>query len=127
VRASPKDELVIAGLAAGQSVPTVATAVGMSERNVRRKLADGEFAARVRAAKAQVVAEAVARLGAMMGAALERLAVLVDRGDDRAALGAARTVLDMGFRGRTAEEMQRQIDDLVGRVEKLTADKWRRR
>ncbi len=66
--------------------------------------------------KSEAVTQAVARLSADMGKAAAKLAALIDATDDRVALAAAKTVLEMAFKARAAEEIEKKLQDLTDRL-----------
>jgi hypothetical protein len=96
------------------SIAAAAKAVNVSERTVRRWLAEDEpFKAAVRQARADMLTHASARLAAACSAAAETLVELLDskeRGEVRVA--AARSILASAAK---AEE----LDSLASRIEEL--------
>ncbi len=85
------DDMIVGGLAAGLSQPAAARHAGVSERTVRRRLEDPEFAASVDKARVAFVERTA---GQLLGAAEQAVAALRDLVDSappavrvRAALG----------------------------------------
>lgn len=72
-RSGAADRTLIAALAAGATQAAAATAAGMSERTVRRRLTDPIFAARVSAERTDLVATVTGRLIGAATAAVQTL------------------------------------------------------
>lgn len=69
----PRDERIIASLAAGQSIEETADAVGCSRKTVSRRLADPDFKMRLREVRAQFLSDALGRLSASTTQAVQLL------------------------------------------------------
>lgn len=121
------DETLAALLASGLSVPKAAKKVRLSERTLRRRLADAEFRRLLDGLKAEAVSAAAGVLGREMAASAEELVKLRRRSkDERVRLAAAKELLGAGAKVRQLEEIERQVTGLAERVDKLTAEKGAR-
>lgn len=117
--------VLITALASGATQPNAGRAAGMSDRTVRRRLADPEFAARVAAESRQVASRAAARISALAGGAavsvLEEL--LTDPSTPphirlRAALGTLHMLPAVRDHAEL-EEMVSAIEQQLPRLEQL--------
>ncbi len=99
-----------------------AKAAGVSQRTVRRRLSDPEFAAKVEAVRSEVLRRAVAKVSAgAVSAADTLLALLRPSEGSMVRLGAARAVLDFGIRLRAEVELSdrlRVVEQHLGILEK---------
>lgn len=107
---SGADSVILSVLAAGLTAAEVAKAAGVSERTVRRRLSDPEFAAKIDVVRREVLHRAVAKVSAGAVSALDTLVALL-RPSERAMvrLGAARAVLDFGIRLRAEIELSDRL------------------
>jgi uncharacterized protein (UPF0147 family) len=62
-----RDVVLITALASGATQANAGRAAGMSDRTIRRRLADPDFATRVAAESRQVASRAAARISALAG------------------------------------------------------------
>jgi hypothetical protein len=112
------DEGLIVALAAGATAAAAAQRCGVSEKTVRRRLADPNFRAKVSAQRSELIAAAVGRLATMGNAAADELYRLVKEGEnDQVKLGACRAILGYMMSGHEHETVVRQLDELRRRVE----------
>jgi hypothetical protein len=114
------DDALVAALAAGASAAAAAAKAEVSERTVRRRLAEAAFRARVDEARAELVRQAVGKLADVGALAGETLAELVREGSGTVKLGACRAVLEYLFRGHEMDTLARQVAELKWQVEGLT-------
>ena len=107
---SGADSVILSSLAAGLTAAEVARAAGVSERTVRRRLSDPEFAAKIEAARNEALHRAAAKVSAGAVSAADTLVVLL-RPNERSMvrLGAARAVLDFGIRLRAELELSDRL------------------
>jgi hypothetical protein len=105
-------ELAAAALAAGAKVRAAAQHAGVSERQVYRYLHDADFRTLIAEYRSQMVTRAVGRLAGGLGKAAGKLLELLNSGDERTALAAAKAVLECG--PKLAEH-----EELVGKVHEL--------
>ena len=118
---TPDPDEVLAGfLASGLSAAKAGKKVGISERTVRRRLQDEGFRRQVDRLRAGIVSTAVGQLSASMAAAAGKLARLMRSKDERISLAAAKEIIGAGLRARQLEDMERQVAELVARVDALT-------
>jgi hypothetical protein len=75
------DEPLALGLAQGKTVAAAAKAANVSERTAYRRLADPAFRRLVRDLRGEMVSQAVGRLTALSGKALDELERLLGAGD----------------------------------------------
>jgi hypothetical protein len=107
------DDALVLALAGGEGMAGAARRANVSDRTVRRRLAEEAFRRRVDQARTELVAAAVGRLaeGGAEAAVKLRWLVLNARAETTA-LGAARAVLDMLFRARQLEDLERRVSEL---------------
>jgi hypothetical protein len=103
---------ISAGLAATAAAAVADQSQGASEASAFSWKADPAFVERVNELRGELFSQAVNILAGMNGTAARRLAKLVQSTNEKVALAAARTVLEVG---RTL----RESDELVQRVAKL--------
>lgn len=104
------DQLLIAALAHGATQAEAGAAAGVSERTVRRRLADPGFADLVRAERAALVARTSARLTALTSQAVDALAGLLNPAvADGVRLRTALGVLDSCRTWRDATEVEQRL------------------
>lgn len=109
------DEQLIAALASGATHAAAGEAAGISERTVRRRLADPEFRTRLRDAQERALDEALGRLAGGAVAAVERLLLMLRPGVPHAVqLGAARAILGNAIRVNDG-----RLDELEARLHEL--------
>jgi hypothetical protein len=109
---SRADTLLVAGLAAGQSVEAAARQAGVSERTARRRLGDPTFQRALAEARRVVLAQALGVLVDASTAAARALRALLDAEGESIRLRAAVAILD-------AARAHVELDDLAQRVEAL--------
>ena len=95
--------------------------VGVCERTARLRLADARFRKQLDDRRNESFERAVAMLADGMTKAAGRLVGLVDATDEKIALAACNTVLELGMRLRQAEEIERKVEGLTGRLYALLA------
>jgi hypothetical protein len=103
------DSALIAALACGGTVEASATAAGVSEATVYRRLAEPDFRRRIDEARADMVSRAVARIGAASTLAADTLRELLKARSETVRLGAARAVLELGAKLREQTELAERI------------------
>jgi hypothetical protein len=117
------DDALILALAGGLGVAAAARKAEVSERTVRRRLEGAAFRAKVDAARAALVGEAVGRLALIGGAAAGKLAELLGAKSEAVRLGAARACLEFMLRGAEVDVLARQLADLRHEVEALQRER----
>ena len=90
--------------------------VGVCERTARLRLADAQFCKQLDDLRSEVAGRAVAMLADGMTKAAGRLVGLADVADEKIALAACNTVLELGMRLRQTEEIERRLENLTRRV-----------
>ena len=118
-----KDEALAAALARGLSTKAAAAEAGVSQRTAFRRLEDVGFTARVEELRANLVELAVRRLSDHMQRAADRLSDLLESSNDTVALGAARSILDLGLKSHE----QRSLETRVEALERQKRNRGRRR
>ncbi len=105
---SRKREGAIAALLAHPTIAGAATAAGVSEATLLRWLKEPEFAAEYRASRRQAVEVAIALLQKASGAAVATLVSVMQDTEKpgNVRLMAARSVLDMAFKGMEMQDME---------------------
>ncbi|MBI4491729.1 MAG: hypothetical protein HY690_02935 [Chloroflexi bacterium] len=106
------DSALVVALSGGQTLQSAAKQAGVSERTVRRRLADPAFRSQLAAAQAATLASAVAALGAASGEAVTALRGLLASGPPATRLGAAKAILELGVRLRESENLERRVAEL---------------
>ena len=117
--AHKNENALVLALAGGASAAAAARQTGVSERTVRRRLAEKGFRARVDQMRASLVRQAVGKLSALGGRAAETLEKLFDDPSGAVRLGAARAVMDFMFKGDAADTQARMLAELRAEVEEL--------
>ena len=107
---SSADALLIAALAAGRTAGEAATLADVSERTVRRRLANEQFCERLAEARAELVARATARASGQAVGAVDTLVELTAHGGPPAVrLGAAKAIIEYGIRLRSESELSERL------------------
>ena len=118
------DPALIVSLAAGLTNAQAAKEAGVSERTVRRRLDDPVFRQQVTAARAETVAQTAARLTAAGLGAVTTLLKLLNAEAESVRLGAARSILDLGFKAREIGELEERLASLEKQQDRRL-DRWR--
>ena len=103
------DAALIAALATGATVRDAAAAAGVAERTVYRRLEDPTFRHQVDDARAELIATAVARLGAAATKAVGKLEDLLTAESEAVRLGAAKAILDAALRWREHQDLTERV------------------
>jgi hypothetical protein len=103
-------------LASGQTIVSAAEKAGVSERCVRKWLAQEEFKAKVEELRNEAVASAMHRLSAEMATAAATLADLMASRDQRVRLRASRSILEMGMKLKEFAEIEQRLRDVESRL-----------
>jgi hypothetical protein len=106
-------------LARGLTVEEAAGEVGVSLRTAYNWRTEPEFTARVKELRAEMFAQAVAKLAAVNGKAADTLAGLLDNADAKVALAAAKAVLELGRSLRQTEDLADEVARLRRMVEEV--------
>jgi uncharacterized protein YfeS len=109
-------------LAQGRPVKSVAAQVEMHERTIYRWLKQPKYAAYVDQLKNESVANAISNLSSNMSLAANQLAMLAQSADEKIALGASKSLLEMALKARASEETDKKIRELTERINALTAE-----
>jgi hypothetical protein len=109
----PIDDSVLAmALAAGATHAAAAERAQISERTVRRKLADPAFRALVGEYRNQLIAGALGRMAENMTRAADTLAALLDAPEAHLRARAARAVLSLTLRLQDSVDTNNRIREL---------------
>ena len=106
------DTLILLAHLAGRRIADIATEAGVSERTVRRRLADPAFRRQVDEARAELQEACYSRLSSMSNKVTSKLETLVDAKNQKISLAACRTVLEFMSKMRETAELVRRIEDL---------------
>jgi hypothetical protein len=118
------DEALLLALACGATVENAARKAGVSERTVRRRLADPAFKKRLDAIRGDMVQRAMGMLTAAAMEAVKTLVALQDKEQPAASrLGAARAILEYGAKLREEADLTKRVEALE---EQLDPDKGKR-
>jgi hypothetical protein len=104
------------GLAAGGSVGPAAAAAGVSERTAYRRLADPGFRQRLAALRDELISAALGELTNSASDAVATLRRLLQAGDERVRLAAARAILEQTLRLREAVSVEQRLSALERRL-----------
>jgi hypothetical protein len=114
------DEQLLLALAAGASVALAGRQANVSERTVRRRLADPDFRRRISEMRSELVQGAIGRLSMLGRKAADALAILLDDANTQVRLGAARAVLQYMLAGHEHELLAAQVIALQQQIDELT-------
>jgi hypothetical protein len=103
------DAPLVAALAGGATVRDAAVEVGIGEATAHRRLKEPEFRKRVDDARAELIAAAVARLGAASTGAVMTLEGLLAADSEAVRLGAAKAILDAALKWREHQDLTERV------------------
>ncbi len=106
------DDLLAAALAAGKTAREAATASGVAERTVFRRLADDPFRRRVSELRAAMLGAAAGRLADTMTSAADVLRALLTDPDPDVRHRAAVKVIELGAKLGELTDLERRIAEL---------------
>jgi hypothetical protein len=107
---SRADEVLLSALATGSTAGQAAKVAKVSERTVRRRLADPDFVARMESVRQEVADAVLARVSASALLAVETLNSLLEASQPPSVrLGAAKAVLDFGIRLRSERDIHQRL------------------
>ena len=110
---TPGKKMVLAlALASGMTAAAAAEQEQVSLRTVRRRLANPAFRRLVARLRGQMLEAALGRLAENMTRAADKVARLLDSGNEAVALRAARTLMSLGLRLRDSVELADRIHDI---------------
>ena len=110
------DSALIAALAGGSTVEDAATTAGVGVATVYRRLKEPEFRRQVDDARAEMIAAAVAKLGAASTKAVAKLEGRLAAEAEAVQLGAAKAILDAALRWREHEDLAERVAALEGQL-----------
>lgn len=117
------DETLAFALACGATVAQAAVRSGVAERTVYRRLEKPAFRQRIADHRREMVERTAALLTAAAAEAVRTLLGLQKDGvKSNVRLGAARAILDLGFRARELAELEQELRELEQKVEALNRD-----
>ena len=110
------DEQIIAALLNSGTIKAAAAAAGVSERTVYDRMADGEFQALYKAAKADLIRAAVLSLNGKVQAAIDTIADVMNNEQNNPAtrLQAAQTILNSA--ARFAQRLQADESSVITQI-----------
>ena len=103
------DAALVAALAGGATVRDAAAEVGIGEATAHRRLKEAGFRGRVDDARAELIAAAVARLGAASTKAVSTLEGLLAAESEAVRLGAAKAILDSALKWREHQDLTERV------------------
>jgi hypothetical protein len=107
------DEILVSVLARGATLRDAAGVAGVSCRTAERRMSSPEFRALVERERAELITSASGALLDAMAEAVRLLrGLLRDARDERVKLGAAKALLDYGFKGREQLDVERRLAEL---------------
>ena len=118
------DEQIIAALLANGTIRAAAAAVGLSERALYDRMNAGDFQARYRAAKADLVREAVFNINNQLQAAINTVVDVMqdERNNAAVRLQAAQTILNNA--GKFAQRLQADETGVINQIESNRFSTW---
>ncbi len=105
-------EQAAVALAGGATVEQAAALAGISHDTLRRWRRNPKFRARVSQLRDDMTRAAVGRLAATCCEASDKLGALVRSGDEKVALSASKTVLEMLLKAREQLELSERLEAL---------------
>lgn len=115
------DDSLLLALAAGQSVEDAAQSARVSARTVYRRMADPEFAEKVREARSRLLGQTLGRLIEANTKAADTLKALLDSKSDVVRLGAARSILELCLKVRQSTETDARLAEIEQHLASLKA------
>lgn len=106
------NSVLLSMLATGTPIKNAATASGLSERTIHRRLEDKGFRTELERMKDAAVSAAVAKLSDSCVTAVETLRSLLTGSSESVRLGAARSILEMSVSMRQATELSQRVTEL---------------
>ena len=110
------DEALALAVASGQTLRDAAQTAGVGERTATRRMADADFRARVAQLRADMVQRSLGRLADGMGAAADKLRLLLAAASESVQLGASRSLIELGVKLRESTELEERLADLEHRI-----------
>lgn len=117
MKLNPKQHLAITHLITGRSIDQAAKESGVSDRTLSRWLNLPEFRAELEKRLNLQVEEAFGHLRKVAGKAVEKLAFLMDSGNDFVALRACKEILERALEVVEIEALKKRLE----RLEQLVA------
>ena len=108
---------LVAALAGGATVRDAAAEAGIGEATAHRRLKEPEFRQHVDEARGELIAAAVARLGAASTKAVSTLEGLLTAESEAVQLGAARAILDAALKWREHADLAERLDAVEAWIE----------
>ena len=107
---SGADSVLLTALAGGSTAADAATAAKVSERTVRRRLAEPDFVTHLEELRREVIQSALVKVSSSAVQAVTTLVSLLDSEQPSSTrLGAAKAVLDYGIRLRAESEFAERL------------------
>ncbi len=118
------DEQIIAALLNSGTIKAAAAAAGVSERTVYDRMANGEFQALYKAAKADLIRAAVLSLNGKVQAAIDTIADVMNNEQNNPAtrLQAAQTILSSA--GKFAQRLQADESSVIMQIDSNRFGAW---
>lgn len=126
---SANQQRALQGLLTTTSIAAAAREAGLSEKTVRRYLADPAFAQEYREQRALALQETVAALQASSADAITTMRASLGAADENTRLRAARAIIELGYRGVDLERQVRDQEELITLLREAKNDgpwDWRR-
>jgi hypothetical protein len=120
------DEAIIFAMAAGATVAGAAEHAKVSEKTVRRRLANPDFRRRVAEARSEMLVRAVGRLSIAGVQTVDDLIALRSASSESVRLGACRALLEFLFKGNDAVILEQRIQALEAAEQARAAKEWTR-
>ena len=111
------EALLIASLAAGESLRDAAHIAGVSERTAHRRWSDSGFRQKVNEAWSEIVRQAVGKLGDASTHAAAVLRELLNADSETVRLSAARSILDHTVRLSEFANVEQRLSDIEAAIQ----------
>jgi hypothetical protein len=110
------DCVLLAALAAGQTVEVAAVKAGVSSKTVHRRLNNPAFLTQLQAARSEMVRRMVGRLTTASAKAISALQGLLKASNEHVRLGAAVKIIELGGRLRDSADLAERVAALERQV-----------
>jgi hypothetical protein len=115
---SKADPALVVALAAGLTHQQPARQAGISERTVRRRLADPAFKQRIAETRAATIEQATAQLAAARLQAVQKLVQLLGGESESTQFHAAKAILELGMKFHEVQQVEERLSVLERQAKK---------
>jgi hypothetical protein len=119
-----RDLAIVAAVATGSTQAEAGELAGCSARTIRRRLTEPPVRAALDAERTRLAHEVADALTGRSRAAVDRLAAIIEDGNDRDAVQAARALLDAMIRHRDHAFVNDRLDTIEASLERKRENRW---